>query len=170
MGAAGASLSLAIDYSSADDISSLLLSQRDEHMFVMIFETEPVMHAALTCLSIMELNHVRMASSTLHMNETLMLHMQTLRFATYRAFRRIIHDDAVNARLWLMLDPLDMNKMAATSAYFAGSPVPPPRAWQTYEQNMHEFFQECQTQVMARNQAGWTMEEMRSGVIYRIDM
>ena len=170
MGAAGSLLSLAIDYSSAVDISSLLTAQRDKLMFVMIFETEPVMHAALTCLSIMELSRVRMASSTLHMNEAMMVHMQTSRFAMYRAFQRIINDDAVNARLWLMLHPRDMDKMAATSAYFAGSPVPPPRAWQTYEQNMHEFFQECQTLVMARNRAGWTMEEMRSGVIYRFDM
>ena len=73
-----------------------------------------------------ELRHLRAASLTLRMHKVIAEHMRTAKnIATLALFRRIIADSAVNARLWLMLCPRDMDRMTGTGAYGLYLPISP---------------------------------------------
>ena len=166
MGAAGSLLSLAIDHSLFPDAYCCTTERHEELNFVTVFESEPMIYAAVQCLSTKDFGRVWMASAGLHMNEAMMDHMQISRIATFQSFQKILDDEAVNTRLWFMLHPQDMNKMAITSVYPDDHPMPPLRDWQRRENNMQEFFRHNQRQVMADNRAGHDLEKWRHGVIY----
>ena len=166
MGTAGSLLSLAIDHSLLPDTYCCTTERHEELNFVTVFETEPVMYAAVTCLSTKEFSRVWIASSGLRMNEAMMVHMRKSRIATFRTFQQILNDEAVNTRLWFMLHPRDMDKMAVTSVYPDDRPMPPFRDWERREKNTHEFFRHNQRRVMASNRAGHDLEEWSCTVIY----
>ena len=99
-------------------------AKREESIFVTAFMTaEPMVQAALTCLSTKELGRVGTASPTLRMHEAIVEHMRTAMIATTAAFERIIALPAPNVRLWHMLFPRDMTRLAETGAHGLYLPV-----------------------------------------------
>ena len=167
MGTAGSLLSLAIDYSLCHDSYCCTTKQHEELNFASVFASEPLMYTAVKCLSTKDFGRVWIASAKLYRTEAMMDHMKISRILkTFRSFRRILYDDAVNARLWFFLHPRDMDAMAITSVYPKYHPMPPLRDWQRREDKMHKFFRHTQRQVMADNRAGHDLEKWRYGVIY----
>ena len=131
MGAAGSALSLAIDVTPSTRANpeaasaSPCTAEREESIFVTVFmTTEPLVQAALTCLSTKELGRVGTASPTLRMHEAIVEHMRTAMIATTAASMRIIALRATNLRLWRMLFPRDMARLTATGANVDGLYLP----------------------------------------------
>ena len=166
MGTAGSLLSFAIDHSLCADTYCCTTKQHEEVNFVSVFESEPLIYAAVKCLSTRDFSRVWLASADLYMNEVMMDHMQNSRIATFRCFRKVLYDDAVNARLWFLLHPQDLSTMAITGVYPDKHPMPPLRDWQWREEKMHEFFRQTQRQVMADYREGHDLEKWKYGVIY----
>ena len=135
MGAAGSALSLAIDV-----ITPSTRANPEESVFVTAMMTSgPLVLAALRCLSTKGLGRLQAASPTLRGHDAIVKHMQASRIATFRLFQRVIFDDAVNARLWFMLRPRDMDRMTVTGAYGLYLPKPPGRDWERREEDNQAF-------------------------------
>ena len=119
-------------------------AKREESIFVTVFMTaEPVVQAALTCLSTKELGRVGTASPTLRMHEAIVEHMRTAMIATTAAFERILSLPAPNVRLWHMLFPRDMTRLAETGAHGLYLPVPPGEDWERREEEDRAFAAHC---------------------------
>ena len=115
-------------------------AKREESIFVTVFMTaEPVVQAALTCLSTKELGRVGTASPTLRMHEAIVEHMRTAMIATTAACERVIALQALNVRLWHMLFPRDMTRLAETGAHGLYLPVPPGEDWERREEEDRAF-------------------------------
>ena len=94
--------------------------------------------------------------------------LQASVLATYRAFKRIVNDDAVNARLWQMLRLGYMDKLLATSADPDDAPLLPRRDWEGREKHMNEFHRHTQRLMIVRYREGHEFDKMRRSVIYRL--
>ena len=135
MGAAGSALSLAID------VTPSTRANPEESVFVTAMMTSgPLESATVRFLSTTGLGRLQAASPTLRMHEAIVEHMRTAKnIATLARFRRIIADSAVNARLWLMLRPRDMDRMTGTGAYGLYPPEHPGEAWECREEDNQAF-------------------------------